>query len=34
MGAEVLADLALEGDLVVEAHRLSSWGRATFWGGL
>jgi hypothetical protein len=30
MGAEVLADLALEGDLVVEAHRLNSCRMATF----
>ena len=32
--AEVLANLALEGDFVVEAHRLSSCTMATFWGAV
>jgi hypothetical protein len=30
VGAEVLADLALEGNFVVEANRLKSWAMATF----
>jgi len=30
VGAEVLADLALKGNFVVEAHRLCSWAMATF----
>ena len=33
VGAEVLADLALKGNFVMEAHRLSSWAMATFQRG-